>query len=152
MRRLTLIGLVVVGVAVFLVISALLARALSVGGAENSAITSLVRAEAGGDQAAVIADISNCGRQTACRTRAAQNVTALKRPGDVEIIQINSSAGFSLGPTLGTARVAWLAGGSLPRVQCVRVQRAGNILSGYRVKLLKVSVRIRSNADCPSRY
>jgi hypothetical protein len=32
------------------------------------------------------------------------------------------------------------------------VQRAGNILSGYRVKLLKVSVRIRSNADCPSRY
>jgi hypothetical protein len=152
MRRATLIGLIVVGVVVFLFISALLARALSVGGAENSAITALVRAEARGDRAAVIADISGCGRQPACRARAAQNVTALKRPGNVQIIEINPSAGFSLGSSLGTARVAWLAGGSLPRVQCIRVQRAGDVLSGYRVKLLKVSVRIRSNADCPSRY
>jgi hypothetical protein len=152
MRRATLIGLIAVGVIVFLVISALLARALSVGGAEDSAVTALVRAEARGDQAAVIADISDCARQAACRARAAQNVAALKRPGEVQIIEMNPSAGFSLGSTLGTARVAWLAGGSLPRVQCVRVQRAGSVLSGYRVKLLKVSVRIRSNADCPSRY
>ncbi|HEY2005746.1 MAG TPA: hypothetical protein VGG87_04820, partial [Solirubrobacteraceae bacterium] len=77
MRRLTLIGLIVVGVAVFLVISALLARALSVGGAEDSALTSLVRAEARGDQAAVIAEISDCARQPACQARAAQNVAAL---------------------------------------------------------------------------
>jgi hypothetical protein len=152
MRRLTLIGLIVVGVAVFLVISALLARALSVGGAEDSALTSLVRAEARGDQAAVIAEISECARQPACQARAAQNVAALKHPGTVQIIEINPSAGFSLGSTLGTARVAWLAGGSLPRVQCVRVRRAGDVLSGYEVKLLKVSVRIRSNADCPSSY
>ncbi len=152
MRRLTLIGLIVVGVAAFLVISALLARALSVGGAEDSALTSLVRAEARGDQAAVIAEISDCAPQPACRARAAQNVAALKHPGAVQIIEISPSAGFSLGSTLGTARVAWLAGGSLPRVQCVRVQRAGDVLSGYEVKLLKVSVRIRSNADCPSSY
>jgi hypothetical protein len=152
MRRLTLIGLIVVGVAVFLVISALLARALSVGGAEDSALTSLVRAEARGDQAGVIAEISDCAAQPACRARAAQNVAALKHPGAVQIIEINPSAGFSLGSTLGTARVAWLAGGSLPRVQCVRVRRAGDVLSGYEVKLLKVSVRIRSNADCPSSY
>jgi hypothetical protein len=152
MRRPTVIGLIVVGVAMFLVISALLARALSVGGAESSAITALVRAEARGDQQAVMAALAGCARSPACRTRAAGNAAALKRGGAVQIIEINPSAGFSLGSTLGTARVAWLVGGSLPRVQCVRVRRAGDVLSGYRVELLRVSVRIRSNADCPSRY
>jgi hypothetical protein len=152
MRRVTWIGLIVLGVAVFLIISALLARALSVGGAEDSALTALVRDEARGDERAVIADVSGCGRQPTCRARAAQNVAALKKGGEVQIAEINPSAGFSLGATLGTARVAWVAGNSLPRVQCVRVQRAGNVLSGYRVKLLEVSLRIHSNADCPSRY
>jgi hypothetical protein len=152
MRRVTLIGLIVAGVVAFLVISALLARALSVGGAEDSAITALVRTEARGNANAVVAEISDCARQAACRTRAAQDAAALKRPGNVQIIEINESAGFSLGSTLGTARVAWLVGGSLPRVQCVRVRRAGNVLSGYRVKLLEVSLRIRSSADCPNRY
>jgi hypothetical protein len=152
MRRATVIGLIVVGVVVFLVISALLARALSVGGAENSAITALVRAEARGDQPAVVTAIAGCAHSQTCRTRAAANAAALKRGGAVQIIEINSSAGFALGSTLGTARVAWLVGGSLPRVQCVRVRRAGNVLSGYRVKLLKVSVRIPINADCPRHY
>jgi hypothetical protein len=152
MRRATVIGLIVVGVALFLVISALLARALSVGGAEESAITELVRAEARGNQAAIVAAIDGCGRSAACRTRAAHNAATFRRAGTVQIIEINPSAGFSLGSTLGTARVAWLVGGSLPRVQCVRVRRAGSVLSGYQVKLLEVSVRIRSNADCPSRY
>jgi hypothetical protein len=152
MRRATVIGLSVLGVVVFLVISALLARALSVGGAEESAVTALVRAEARGDQSAAVAAIDGCANSAACRARVAANATALKRPGSVQILEFNSSAGFSLGSTLGTARVAWLVGGSLPRVQCVRVQRAGDVFSGYRVKLLKVSVRIRSNADCPSRY
>ena len=52
------------------------------------------------------------------------------------ILEIQSSAGFSLGSTLGTARVAWRAGTSLPVVQCVRVKRAGNAISGLRVELL----------------
>jgi len=37
-------------------------------------------------------------------------------------------------------------------VQCVRVRDTGNVLAGFQVQLLKVSVRIRSNADCPSRF
>jgi hypothetical protein len=152
MRRRSTIALIAVGVVVFLFVSALLARAFSVGGAEDSAITALVRDEARGDRAAVIADIKNCGRSAACQARAAEVATALKRQGGVQIIQIQSSAGFSLGSTLGTARVAWLVGGSLPRVQCVRVRHAGNVLSGFQVELLKVSVRIRSNADCPSHF
>ncbi|MGI9184776.1 MAG: hypothetical protein ACR2GZ_07400 [Solirubrobacteraceae bacterium] len=152
MRRATLIGLIVGGVAVFLVVSALLTRALSVGGAENSAITDLVRAEAGGDRAGVVAAITGCRTDPACLARAAAVTTALRRSGGVQIIEINGSTGFAVGSTLATARVAWLAGASLPRVQCVRVRSTGNVLTGFSIQLLKVSVRIRSNADCPSRF
>jgi hypothetical protein len=50
------------------------------------------------------------------------------------------------------ARVAWQAGGSLPIVQCLRVRRAGNAVSGLRVELLELSRRIASDADCPARF
>lgn len=152
MRRARVIVLLVAGTVVFLVISALLARVLSVGGAEDSAITALVRAEARGQAAAVRAAITGCARRPACRERTALLAATLRRAGTVQIIQIQPSAGFSLGPSTGTARVVWLAGGSLPRVQCVRVRRAGGALAGYRVQLLEVSARIRTNADCPARY
>ncbi|MEO8715342.1 MAG: hypothetical protein ABI369_10045 [Acetobacteraceae bacterium] len=139
-------------IAVFLLLSALLARALSVGGAEDAALTDLVRAEARGNPAAVVAAISGCSVSPACRARAGAVTAALRHPGDVQIAEINPSAGFALGSTVGTARVAWLVGGSLPRVQCVRVAHTGDVLSGFGIRLLRVSVRIRSNADCPSRY
>ena len=152
MRRASLIALIVGGLALFLVVSALLTRALSVGGAENSAITDLVRAEARGNPAAVVAAITGCRASPVCQDRAAAVTAALRRSGSVQIIEINGTTGFALGGTVGTARVAWLAGTSLPRVQCVRVRDTGNVLAGFHVQLLKVSVRIRSNADCPSRF
>jgi hypothetical protein len=48
--------------------------------------------------------------------------------------------------------VAWRAGSSLPVVQCVRVRRAGNALTGFQVELLKLSRRIASDSNCPSQY
>ncbi len=151
MRR-TYILLIALGVVGFLAVSALLARALSVRGAENAAITALVTAEAHGDATAAISLIAGCRADPACRARARSNAAALRRTGAVSIIQIQGSAGFSLGATRGTARVAWLAGGSLPRVQCLQVRHDGNVISGLRVELLRVSVRIASNADCPARF
>ena len=68
------------------------------------------------------------------------------------MIELDPSASFSLGSTLGTARVAWRIGESLPIVQCVRVRRAGNLLSGLRVELLEISRRIPSDKACPARY
>ncbi|HET9103453.1 MAG TPA: hypothetical protein VFN55_08870 [Solirubrobacteraceae bacterium] len=152
MRRPAIIAAIVAAVAVFLVLSALLARALSVGGAEDAALTDLVRAEARGDTAAVIAAVTGCRAHTACRARAAALTASLQHPGQIQIAEINPSSGFALGATLGTARVAWVVGGSLPRVQCVRVRHTGNVISGFGIELLRVSLRIRSNADCPSRY
>jgi hypothetical protein len=136
----------------FLGVSALLARVFSANGAERSAITALVQAEARGDAAAMIAAIDGCRSSPACRQRAAGNAAALKRPGAISILELNPSTDFSLGGTVGTARVAWRAGQSLPVVQCVRVRRTGNAISGLRVQLLELSARIASDANCPTRF
>jgi hypothetical protein len=82
----------------------------------------------------------------------AQDVAALKRAGRVSILQLETSAGFSLTSTMGTARVAWDVGSSLPIVQCVRVRRAGDALSGLRIQLLAISRRIKTDGDCPATF
>jgi hypothetical protein len=146
------ISLIIVGVAAFLAISGLLARAFSLDGAERGAITSLVQAEAAGNTGYLLDNIQGCRADSACRARVAQNVAALRHPGSVTILQLNPSAGFSLTSTVGTARVAWEAGRSLPVVQCVRVRRAGNVLRGLRIQLLEISARIESDSVCPTSY
>jgi len=93
MRRRYVISLIVAGLAVFLVLSALLARAFSIGGAEDSAITDLVKAEARGDANGVIALVDGCRATADCRARAAANAAALKRTGTVSIIQIQPRRG-----------------------------------------------------------
>jgi hypothetical protein len=150
-RRLTL-SLIALGVLVFAVISAVLARAFSIDGAERAAITRLVQDEAGGHSGAMVALITDCAPSSFCRSRVAADAAALRRTGRVSILELNPSAGFSLGSTLGTARVAWRAGSHLPVVQCVRVRRAGNVISGLSVHLLEISQRIKSGANCPKQF
>ncbi len=152
MRRSTLLALVAAGVVVFLLISGVLARAFSVDSAERSAITAVVQAEARGDTAGVIARFTGCSNDPACRARAAEVTAALRHPGSVSIITIQASAGFSLGSSRGTARAVWSVAGGLPIVQCIRVHRAGNVISGLHVELLALSRRIASDADCPMRF
>jgi hypothetical protein len=150
-RRAYVIG-IVVAILLFLVISALLARVFSANSAEQSAITSLVQSEAKGDAIAVVDDVQGCRTDPSCRQRAAVNAAALKHSGAITIIQLQPSTSFSLGGTEGTARVAWSVGSSLPIVQCVKVRRGGNPVSGLNVQLLEVSRRIASNAACPAHY
>jgi hypothetical protein len=147
-RRLYIVG-IVAGVLLFLAISALLARVFSVDDAERSAITSLVQTEAHGNANGVIARLDGCAQDAACRSRAVLDAAALKHRGSISILELNPSAGFSLTSTLGTARVAWNVGGSLPIVQCVGVRRAGNALSGLRVQLLSISQKLAGDATCP---
>jgi hypothetical protein len=150
-RRVYIVG-IAVGILLFLVISALLARVFSANSAEQSAITSLLQAEANGDVNAIVDQVQGCRTDPACRHRAAANAVALKHAGAVSIIQLQPSTSFSLGGTEGTARVAWDVGSSLPIVQCVKVRRAGNPISGLTVQLLEVSKRIHSDAACPAHY
>ena len=152
MRRRYLLTLIALGALVFLAISALLARAFSANAAEQSAITDLVKAEAAGNQAAMLARIEGCARSEFCRMRVAHDAAELKRSGEVSIINLQPSTSFSLSGTVGTARVAWRAGSSLPIVQCVRVRRSGDVISGLHVQLLELSARIKSDSPCPARY
>ena len=49
--------------------------------------------------------------------------------------------------------MAWNASSyRYPIVQCVKVRRAGNPISGLRVELLQVSKRIKSDTACPAHY
>lgn len=148
MRRLRL-ALIALCLVLFLAISGLLARAFSIDGAERSAIIQLVTDEARGDPRAMVSLIVDCARRPACRAQAAQNASRLKHPGQISIGEINPSAGFSLTSTLGTARVVWRAGSELPVTQCVRVRRAGNVISGLSIQLLAIGRRIKTSANCP---
>jgi hypothetical protein len=147
LRRIRLL-LIALTVLLFVAISALLARALSIDGAERSAITQLVTDEAHGDAAAMVRLITNCARRPACRAQVTREATRLKHPGRITIGEINPSAGFSLTSTLGTARVVWRAGQELPVTQCVRVRRAGDVVSGLSIQLLAISRRIKTSSDC----
>src|SRR5947208_6461743 len=133
-RRPRVLVLVVVGIIAFVVISALLARALSADGAERAAVTSLVQAEVHGDATRAQAQVRGCSATPSCRARVAANIVALRRPGALAVLQLETSTGFSLSGTLGTARVAFRIGNSPPIVQCVRVHRAGNVLSGLEIE------------------
>jgi hypothetical protein len=152
MRRRYVIASIGLAVVLFVVISVLVARAVGVGDAQNAAVTALVRSEARGDTNGVIALISGCARSASCRARAAQLTATLRRPGLLSIIQVQPSTNVAVTGSVGTARVAWLVGSSLPRVQCVRVRNAGNVLAGFTIEILQVSARLASDATCPSRF
>src|SRR5947199_168824 len=81
MRRRYMLALVALGVVLFVAISVGLARVFGANGAEQSAITSLVKSEAAGDQQGMLALIDGCSASAGCRTRVAENAVDLKRPG-----------------------------------------------------------------------
>ncbi len=147
MRRPSLL-LIVTGGVLFLAISLVLARVWSVEGAETSAVTALVQAEARGDQSGMISRLSGCARDAVCLARVAGEAARLRQTGRISILALTPSAGFSLGATLGSARVAWKSQSSLPIVQCVRVRRAGDVIGGLQIELLAISSQLKGDADC----
>jgi hypothetical protein len=151
-RRRPSLLIVFVIVVVVLVVSAGLARVYSGVSAERSGVTALVAAEARGDQAAMLDDLYRCRASPACRARVAADATSLRRAGPVSVLELSVSSSFPLGGNVGTARIAWKATNSLPVTQCVRVRHAGSPVTGLRVELLEISLRIKTSADCPPSY
>jgi hypothetical protein len=143
------LALVAIGVVVFLAISFVLARIFSGGGAERTAVTHLVKAEARGDATELIDGIDGCAANTACAGQQRANAARLKRPGDVQVLNYSASTGFGVADTHGTARIAWRAGTSNAVVQCARVNRRGNAVTGLKIHVLSLSAPIRSDASCP---
>src|SRR5215203_6082726 len=147
MRRARVLIPLAFAVFVFLGIAVLLARGLTADGAERAAVLDLVRAQARGDAAAVLAQLPPCRREPACAQATRARVGGLRRPGRVQILTYTPSARLALTRRTGTGRVAWRAGEGLPVVQCVRVRRDGP-LTGGGVELLSISAPIGGEASC----
>jgi hypothetical protein len=146
-RRTRVIIPVAFGVFVFLGLSVLLARGLTGGSRERGDVLELVRAQARGDAAAVLARLPACRGEPACASTTRRRVQELRRPGEVEVLSYTPSTTLALTRKVGTGRVAWRAGTGLPVVQCVRVRREGP-LTGGSVELLSISAPIASDGGC----
>jgi hypothetical protein len=134
----------------FLAISGVLARFLSVENAERDDDEALIQAQAKGDAAAMFAQLTGCRESPSCAAAVKANVhnPRLLRPGNVKILQLTSPTAYSLTGATGKTRLAWTVIGTLPVVQCVRVRRTGNFLTGIHVRLLSVSAPISNEGDC----
>lgn len=140
-------ALIAGGVLVFLVISFVLARWLSLENAERSDILGVLTAEAHGNAAGMLADLSGC--EGHCRAVVVSDARRLRRPGAVLILADQSQTAYALTSRVGFTRIAWKVLGRLPIVQCIRVSRSGNALSGLTIRLLSVGAPIQLTADCP---
>jgi hypothetical protein len=140
---------VAVAVVAFLLVSAALARILSANGAERSAIRDALGAQASGDPRALTAAIDGCAKDAGCRALATANAAALRSRGEVELVRLDLSTGFSPFDTTGTARVVWKTPSRLTVVQCALVHRTGNVLGGIEVEVVRLSRPIGRETSCP---
>ena len=136
------------GTFMFLGVSLLLARAWGGTSTERSRVVEVIEAQAAGDTEGVLAHLPECAANEACRTQVEGRAGSLKKPGKVEVLRYEPSVQLTLTRVVGTGRIAWRAGKSLPVVQCVRVRREGP-LTGGGVTLLAIGNPVDSEASCP---
>jgi hypothetical protein len=145
--RRRLVTLIAVGAIVFLAISFLLARYLSTENRERDAVYALLRDQARGDAGAMLERLDGCDAR--CRANVEANARRLKRAGEVKILAYSSSTSYALGHAEGPTRVAWtIVNRQLPVVQCVQVERTGNVLAGTTINLRRLSVPIDRQGTC----
>jgi hypothetical protein len=147
LRRVILISAAVV---LFIAISGLLARFLSIENVERDDDLALIEAEARGDASGMLTRLSGCRESPSCLASVKANASnpRLRRPGAVKILALTSPTAYSLTGATGTTRLAWTVIGRLPVVQCVTVRRSGNFLTGVTVTLLSLSAPIPNEGDC----
>jgi hypothetical protein len=142
------IALAAVGVLLFLAISGVLARFFSAENVEHDHEAALMQAEARGDAQGMLAQLTGCRSSAACTATVRADAASLRRAGVVEVLSTQSTTNHSLTSSVGETRVAWKVPGRYPVVQCVRVRRSGNFLTGISVALLRVGPRIGDTSDC----
>jgi hypothetical protein len=137
-----------VGVVLFLAISGVLARFFSAENVELDHEVALMQAEARGDPQGMLAQLTGCRASASCAATVRADAATLRRRGSVEVLSTQSTTNHSLTASVGETRVAWKVSGRYPVVQCVRVRRSGNFLTGISVALLRVGPRVGDTADC----
>jgi hypothetical protein len=78
-----------------------------------------------------------------------RNIARVRRSGPVKILELTSGTSYSLTGATGLTRIAWTVIGHLPIVQCIKVRRSGNALTGESIILLGLSAPIAGTAECP---
>lgn len=149
MSRVARIALIAAGVIAFVFISVMLGRVIAAGNSERNAVIDVVKAQSHGDVSATIGRIDGCGSQPACVSHVESNVRHLFSRDRVRVLRIDGTTQFPLGSGGGVARIAWRAGNRLPIVQCVRLRRTGNPLSGFDVRVLALGGPIGRESICP---
>jgi hypothetical protein len=141
-RRTLLIAAVVLA---FAAVSTALARFLTTEGRERSALAEVLEDQARGDAAGVLARLEACDARCARVVRAA--ALRVRGPGEVKIVRLDSETAYSaFGRSEGWSRVVWALGPEgIPKVQCVRVRREGNPLTGRSVTLLALRAPLADN-------
>ena len=131
---------------VFLAISFGVARFLTTEGRERDRIYDLVSAEARGDVPGALRQMSACDAACAGKLRAYVPRLPKAGPLDVKIARLDSGTAYTLGTNEGWSRVVWVHDPhARPVVQCVRVRRKGNPLTGRSVSLLRVTAPLADN-------
>jgi hypothetical protein len=140
----------VASLAFVILVSVLLARFLQTENVERDADLAVIEAETRGDVRGMLSKLSGCAASPACVAQVRSNARnpRLLRHGHVKILQLESATAYALSGTTGSSRVAWTVIGQLPIVQCVRVRRSGNPISGIKVTLLSLSAPIPNEDDC----
>jgi hypothetical protein len=134
----------------FLVVSFAVARWLTQDNRERGAVTDLLRAQARGDVAAMLAILDGCEGDTGCRTLVERNAHLLRRKRKVQIVRYDSATAHALGDEAGPTRVAWGDGTDAPVVvQCVAVERRGLAVLNSDIVLSSIGAPIDGGASCP---
>ncbi len=145
--------LLAAGVLLFLAISGLLARFLTVENLERNDDLMLVQAEVKGNVDGMLDQLSGCRTNPSCVAGVKANASnsRLRRAGAVKILQLESPTAYSLFGATGKTRLAWTVIGTPPVVQCVDVRRTGNFLAGIHVQLIGLSAPINNEGTCSKR-
>jgi hypothetical protein len=148
--RRTVALIILPGILLFLLVSGLLARFLSVENLERDSDLALVQAQARGDAASMFDQLTGCRADRACALQVQANVSnaRLRRAGEVKIISLESPTAYALDGATGRTRLAWTVVGTPPVVQCIAVRRTGNFLSGVKIALLSISAPIENEGSC----
>ena len=144
MKRLLII---VVSVAAFLAVSAVVARWLSADTDERAQVVDLLRAQSRGDAAAMLRMLDDC-HDPACVATVRANARRLRGHGELKVALYQSGTAHSISARTKQTRVVWFTPGRLTTVQCVLVRRTGNVLAGVSVSLLRLSAPIGRESGC----
>lgn len=150
MSRHARIALTVSAVVLFLLASGIVARVLAAQGAERTLLEQSIAAQAAGDSKSAAGLIADCASGSPCAQAVSGIVAKVKAPGlRAKILQIQPGTRISPGGDVGVARIAWRIDGRLPVVECVVVERTGNAVSGFEVRLNALSKPIQREGHCP---